>query len=141
MSHRVLRIGPLQLDLELNRDGGLCGVTLPKAVPQDLDAASLAAVLVELGKLPLAMEGPPFRRKVWEHMLAIPWGSALTYGELALAVGSPGATRAVGTACATNRLPLIIPCHRVLAADGPGGFSSGLEWKAKLLELETEPQP
>jgi O-6-methylguanine DNA methyltransferase len=74
-------------------------------------------------------------------MLAIPWGSALTYGELAVAVGSPRATRAVGTACATNRLPLIIPCHRVLAADGPGGFSSGLEWKAKLLELETEPQP
>jgi methylated-DNA-[protein]-cysteine S-methyltransferase len=140
-THQSLTVGPLKLGLEFDPQGRLRGVTIPEAVPADLDVATFGEVLAELKKFPLALEGPPFRKKVWEQMLAIPWGQALTYGELAAAVGNPGASRAVGTACATNRLPLIVPCHRVLAEAGPGGFACGLAWKAKLLELETEPRP
>ena len=84
-------------------------------------------------------DAPPFHRKVWQRLRKIPWGSALTYAEMATAVGSPRAFRAVGQACAANPLPIIVPCHRILAQSGLGGFSGGLDWKRKLLELESEP--
>ena len=71
--------------------------------------------------LPLAIEGTPFQRAVWLAMCAIPRGRTRTYGELALELG--GEARAVGQACGDNRLPIVIPCHRVVAADGIGGFS------------------
>jgi O-6-methylguanine DNA methyltransferase len=140
-THRTLQTGPLALNLEVDAAGRLRGVKLPKKVPADLDAATLAQAIAELQKYELAAEGPPFMQKVWKEMAKIPWGSALTYAELAAAAGSPKAVRATGQACATNPLPLIIPCHRVLANEGPGGFGFGPEWKAKLLELESEPQP
>ena len=70
--------------------------------------------------LPLRIEGSPFQRSVWSAMCAIPRGRTRTYGELAAALG--GEARAVGQACGDNRLPIIIPCHRVVAADGIGGF-------------------
>jgi methylated-DNA-[protein]-cysteine S-methyltransferase len=70
--------------------------------------------------LPLAIEGTPFQRSVWEAMRAIPRGRTRTYGELAAELG--GEARAVGQACGDNRLPIVIPCHRVVAADGIGGF-------------------
>lgn len=137
----TLRVGALTLQLDLDNLGQLRGVTLPATVPEGLDCSMLAEALKELEKFPLLLEGTEFATKVWERMLEIPWGSAMTYGEVAREVGSPGASRAVGTACAKNRLPLIVPCHRVLAEEGLGGFAFGLEWKAKLLELETEPLP
>ena len=71
--------------------------------------------------LPLAVEGTPFQRSVWEAMRAIPRGRTRTYGELARERG--GEARAVGQACGDNRLPIVIPCHRVVAADGIGGFA------------------
>ncbi len=71
--------------------------------------------------LPLAIEGTPFQRSVWQAMCAIPRGRTRTYGELARALG--GEARAVGQACGDNRLPIVIPCHRVVAADGIGGFA------------------
>jgi len=71
--------------------------------------------------LPLAVEGTPFQRSVWEAMRAIPRGRTRTYGELARELG--GEARAVGQACGDNRLPIVIPCHRVVAADGIGGFA------------------
>jgi methylated-DNA-[protein]-cysteine S-methyltransferase len=71
--------------------------------------------------LPLAVEGTPFQRAVWDAMCAIPRGSTRTYGELARELG--GEARAVGQACGDNRLPIVIPCHRVVAADGIGGFA------------------
>ena len=140
-TRRILHTGPLALELELDAEGRLHGVKLPKKVPADLDATVLAQAIAELRKYELAIDGPPFMQKVWKRMAKIPWGSALTYAELAAASGSPKAIRAAGHACATNPLPLIIPCHRVLASEGPGGFGFGPEWKAKLLELESEPQP
>jgi methylated-DNA-[protein]-cysteine S-methyltransferase len=71
--------------------------------------------------LPLAIEGTPFQRAVWEAMCAIARGRTRTYGELARELG--GEARAVGQACGDNRLPIVIPCHRVVAADGIGGFA------------------
>jgi len=71
--------------------------------------------------LPLAIAGTPFQRSVWEAMRAIPRGRTRTYGELAHELG--GEARAVGQACGDNRLPIVIPCHRVVAADGIGGFA------------------
>ncbi|HSG77350.1 MAG TPA: methylated-DNA--[protein]-cysteine S-methyltransferase [Burkholderiales bacterium] len=71
--------------------------------------------------LPLAIEGTPFQKRVWEALCAIPRGRTRSYGELARELG--GEARAVGQACGDNRLPIAIPCHRVVAADGVGGFA------------------
>ena len=78
-----------------------------------------------------------FRRRVWAQLLEIPLGATLSYHEVAERLGQRGAARAVGGACGANPIPLIIPCHRVLASGGLlGGFSGGLDWKRKLLSLE-----
>lgn len=66
----------------------------------------------------------------------VPYGTLITYGDLATAAGNRRAARAAGTAMARNPLPIIVPCHRVVASDGIGGFAVGLEWKRKLLRLE-----
>lgn len=71
--------------------------------------------------LPLAVEGTPFQRRLWQALCEIPRGKTLTYGELARRLG--GEARAVGQACGDNRLPIVIPCHRVVAANGLGGFA------------------
>ena len=71
--------------------------------------------------LPLHVEGTPFQLKLWDALCTIPRGKTLTYGELAHRLG--GEARAVGQACGDNRLPVVIPCHRVVAADGIGGFA------------------
>lgn len=87
--------------------------------------------------LPLKPAGTPFRRSVWDAMLAIPYGGTATYGGMAKMLGS--APRAVGGACGANPIPIVIPCHRVLASGGaPGGYSGhgGLDTKAWLLALE-----
>lgn len=78
-----------------------------------------------------------FLHAAWEALIRVPWGETVTYNDLAAAAGSPRAARAAGSACATNRIPLFIPCHRVLAAKGrAGGFGSGLPWKRFLLAAE-----
>ena len=78
-----------------------------------------------------------FRRTVLAHLAAISYGHTKSYGEVAAATGHPGAVRAVGSACATNPLPVVIPCHRVVRSDGSlGGYLGGLEVKRALLELE-----
>ena len=138
---REVRAGALAVMIELDADGRLRSVKLPRKIPADLDAGDLSGVIGELEKCELAQDAPPFLAKAWEVMRRIPWGSAITYRELAAAAGSPGASRAAGQACARNPLLLVVPCHRVLAEDGLGGFGCGLAWKAKLLELETERRP
>jgi methylated-DNA-[protein]-cysteine S-methyltransferase len=81
-----------------------------------------------------------FRRTVLEHLPQIRYGRTVSYAELAAEVGNPGAVRAVGTACATNPLPVVIPCHRVVRTDGtPGGYIGGPEVKRLLLDLERRP--
>ena len=84
--------------------------------------------------LPLAPRGTSFRRRVWKGLTEIPYGQVISYGELARRIGMPGAARAVGQANGANPIPIVIPCHRVISADGTiGGFSSGLAIKRQLL--------
>jgi methylated-DNA-[protein]-cysteine S-methyltransferase len=88
--------------------------------------------------VPLAPEGTEFTRRVWEACRRIPYGRTVSYGELAAQAGSPRGARAVGQALGRNRIPLLIPCHRVLAGQGAlGGFGGGLEMKKRLLDLES----
>ena len=78
-----------------------------------------------------------FQKSVWQAMLKISPGKTQSYGEIAEAIGKPKAVRAVGGACGANPIPVLVPCHRVLAAHKKiGGFSSGLHWKRSLLEAE-----
>jgi AraC family transcriptional regulator of adaptative response/methylated-DNA-[protein]-cysteine methyltransferase len=85
---------------------------------------------------PLDPGGSAFQRAVWKVIADIPAGQVLTYGQIAAAIGNPGAVRAVGSACGANPIPLAVPCHRVVASGGPGGFGGGLELKRKLLARE-----
>ena len=92
--------------------------------------------------LPLRPEGTEFQKKVWQVLYHIPYGQVISYRELAARVGSPRAFQAVGQANGHNPLPILIPCHRVIAADGNlGGYSGGLERKRFLLHLEGHDLP
>ena len=78
-----------------------------------------------------------FQRAALEAIRSIPYGETATYGEVAALAGHPNAQRAVGSFCASNRFPLVVPCHRVVAADGLGSYGSlGVGYKRRLLELE-----
>ena len=106
-----------------------------------LTAAALANMLVgkAAGKWPpLDWNGKTeFQKSVWREMLKIPAGQTKSYGEIAAAIGEPKAVRAVGGACGANPIPVLVPCHRILAANKKiGGFTGGLERKRKLLLLE-----
>ena len=80
--------------------------------------------------------GTSFQQKVWNAAREIPWGKTCSYGELARHINMPGAARAVGQALNRNPVPIIIPCHRIIAQNGIGGFGAGLQWKKTLLNLE-----
>ena len=91
----------------------------------------------DFADLPLDLQGTPFQLRVWQELRQIPRGRAISYKELARRAGSPQASRAVGQANGRNPVPIIVPCHRVIAADGSlGGYSSGLERKRWLLKHE-----
>ncbi len=87
--------------------------------------------------LPTDVQATAFQIRVWEELRRIPYGSTRSYQEIAKAIGKPNAVRAVASACATNRLALVIPCHRVIREDKtPSGYRWGLERKKKLLTSE-----
>ena len=97
---------------------------------------------MEIGDLPLRLEGTPFRKQVWQILCHIPYGSLVTYGdiakEMALLTGKERmSSQAVGGAVGHNPISIIVPCHRVIGADGKlTGYAGGLDLKIKLLELE-----
>ncbi|MCD7752998.1 MAG: methylated-DNA--[protein]-cysteine S-methyltransferase [Clostridiales bacterium] len=142
-------IGPVALGEE---EGRLVRLWLPGQMPPGLplgDGPALEAGLSALEgyfrgcpvpkDLPLAPRGTPFQRAVWTALEDIPWGETRTYGQLAAQLGRPGAARAVGQACHRNPLPIFIPCHRVVGADGSlTGFVGGLACKEALLRMERE---
>jgi len=87
--------------------------------------------------LPLAPRGTAFQREVWNALRDIPYGATISYAQLAQRIGKPSAMRAVGAANGRNPLPIVVPCHRVIGADGSlTGFGGGLPTKRFLLELE-----
>ncbi|MBW7996122.1 MAG: methylated-DNA--[protein]-cysteine S-methyltransferase [Candidatus Glassbacteria bacterium] len=85
---------------------------------------------------PLDFGGTDFQKLVWMQLLKIPAGRTRTYREVALRIGRPAAVRAVGSACGANPVPIVVPCHRVVASDGIGGFGGGLELKRRMLAAE-----
>jgi O-6-methylguanine DNA methyltransferase len=142
----------------LASDRGLCRIVLPlpsqEQVLLDLEVeegsqdASIMAFLAKVERYlqgePVVLNdtwdeelGTPFQRAVWRAAQEIPWGQTRSYGQVAKAIGRPRATRAVGRALANNPLPILIPCHRVVAADGSlCGFACGRLMKGRLLALE-----
>src|SRR5262245_57068248 len=99
-------------------------------------AAYFAGDLREFN-LPLAPRGTEFQKKVWRELCRIPYGETISYGELARRIGQPGASRAVGLANGRNPIGIIVPCHRVIGADGTlTGYGGGLDRKKWLLEHE-----
>jgi AraC family transcriptional regulator, regulatory protein of adaptative response / methylated-DNA-[protein]-cysteine methyltransferase len=90
-----------------------------------------------LMRLPLDIRGTVFQRRVWDELRRIPRGETRTYRDIARAIGSPDAVRAVGSACGANPVALVVPCHRAVRTDGGlGGYAWGLSRKKRLLELE-----
>ena len=86
--------------------------------------------------IPMELDGTEFQRDVWNELSRIPYGETISYGELARRVGRPNGPRAVGQANGRNPVAVIVPCHRVLASNGIGGYGGGLEVKRELLALE-----
>jgi len=151
---------PLGRVLLTGTDRGLSGLYLvdhgraPSPAPDWLaDPGGFDGVSEQLGEyltgsrtrfeIELAVEGTDFQQRVWAALRAIPYGRTATYRELAAGIGQPTASRAVGTANAKNPVSIIVPCHRVVAADGTlGGYAWGLARKAWLLGLENgQPAP
>ena len=88
-------------------------------------------------ELPLALNGTPFQRRVWEALLEIPWGHTCSYGDIARRIGCPRGAQATGQALSRNPIFIIVPCHRVLGADGSiTGYAGGLDMKRQLLAIE-----
>ena len=140
---------PVGLLTLVSSDDGLESVRFGNAVPEGSveDVDSELPGLVQLNEyftgrrrtfdLPLSLRGTAFQRSVWLQLLQIPWGETRSYGDIARAVGKPGAARAVGMANQTNPIPIIVPCHRVIGANGSlTGYAGGLDVKARLLALE-----
>lgn len=87
--------------------------------------------------IPFAPSGTPFQLRVWQALRGIRYGQTATYGDIARALGNPGASRAVGAANGANHLPIVVPCHRIIGTDGSlTGFGGGVETKRALLRLE-----
>jgi methylated-DNA-[protein]-cysteine S-methyltransferase len=140
-------IGPLTVVVD--EEGRLVSCEFEAAPPTDAreDAARCAPVAAQLDDylaarrrdfaLTLAPRGTAFQRRVWDELLRIPYGTTISYRELAHRVGNPAATRAVARANATNPLPVVVPCHRVIGSDGTlTGYGGGLDRKRLLLALE-----
>ena len=124
----------------------LGGKKAPARIPEDRELAQVLRELKEYleGKrqrftVPFEQAyATPFHRQVYRTLMTVPYGHVVSYGELARLAGAPGAARAVGSAMKRNRLCLLVPCHRVVAANGIGGYNGQIEWKRRLLELEKQ---
>ncbi len=132
-------------------EGGLTGLAFPADAPalaaRDRDPEALAGVVEQLDQyfagerrsfeLALDFAGSAFQERVWGQLLEIPYGTTVTYGELARAVGRPDIVRGVAAAVGRTPIPIVIPCHRVLGAGGAlTGYGGGLHRKRALLGLE-----
>jgi len=138
-------------------DVGLSMILFENEDPADIDAAPdhsdpvLRAAAAQLAEyfagerrefdLPLDLEGTDFQKEAWLALADVPYGETTSYGEQARAIGRPGAFRAVGAANGKNPVPIVLPCHRIVGADGSlTGFSGGLDIKQQLLVHEQKQQ-
>jgi methylated-DNA-[protein]-cysteine S-methyltransferase len=142
-------LGPLLLEASAD---GLAGISFPgrggprrwdRRDPIALDPAAAALEAYFAGErrsfedLTLDLRGSLFERAVWDALLVIPYGQTATYGEIARAVGRPDIVRGVGAAIGRTPIPIVVPCHRVIGADGSlTGYGGGLQRKQALLDLE-----
>jgi methylated-DNA-[protein]-cysteine S-methyltransferase len=135
------------LNASVDSDGALTALTFGPAKSNGASAAN-PAVAQQLNEffagkrktfdLPLAPVGTDFQKRVWEELVGIPYGETVSYAELAKRIGREGAARAVGRANATNPIAIVVPCHRVIGADGSlTGYAYGVERKRQLLEFES----
>jgi methylated-DNA-[protein]-cysteine S-methyltransferase len=133
------------------KDGKITNVYLPgEAFPGDMEACETPLLKEAVRQLesyfkgelkefnlPLGPEGTDFMKKVWSALCEIPYGRTATYKDIAIKAGSPKGARAVGLANNRNPIPIFIPCHRVIGADGSlTGYAGGLDMKKKLLDIE-----
>ncbi|MBV2355536.1 methylated-DNA--[protein]-cysteine S-methyltransferase [Streptomyces sp. J2-1] len=143
--------GPLHLVAD---DGVLCGLYMtdhrhrpPLETFGDRDPGVFTEAEEQLGAyfegelteftLELRLPGTPFQRSVWDQLTRIPYGETRSYGELAAALGNPGASRAVGLANGRNPVSIVVPCHRVIGAGGDlTGYGGGVARKRRLLDFE-----
>lgn len=141
-------VGPLHLTATDDALTGLRFGSGPEDGERDGDHPVLAKVAAELAEyfdgrlrtftVPLAPAGTAFQLSVWEQLTLIPYGTTVSYGELARRLGSPAASRAVGLANGRNPIAIVVPCHRVIGADGSlTGFGGGMAAKRTLLDLES----
>lgn len=143
------------LTVVVNGDGALTHVLFEDQAPPaaaQRDSARCATAIAQLREyfagertdfdLPLSPVGSEFQRRVWEALRTVEYGSVTDYGSLGARIGRPGAARAVGRANATNPIPIVIPCHRVIGANGSlTGYAGGLDAKRLLLDLEGRAVP
>jgi methylated-DNA-[protein]-cysteine S-methyltransferase len=143
---------PMGLLTVASTEKGIASIQFGNSIPRDAVASGESAnretalQLTEYfeGKrtrfeLPLDVEGTPFQKAVWNELLRIPYGETRSYGDIARAIGRPGAARAVGMANHDNPVAVVIPCHRVVGRDGSlTGYAGGLHLKAQLLSIERQ---
>lgn len=156
MKHYCYYDSPIGRMLLVGMDGVLAELHFPQStehlqIPAEWqeDKTPFAETLLQLrqyftGKrrefdLPIAPQGTPFQKRVWQELLKIPYGETASYGMIAQRIGNPKACRAVGMANRKNPIPIIIPCHRIIGKDGSlTGFGGGLPVKKHLLDLERQ---
>ena len=163
MTHRIAMETPIGVLTIESNEKAVTLITLPREAGEHFQAANgrkpapkspdgpvpepLALAVAQLEEyfagrrqqfdLPLELDGTDFQRRVWLTLAEIPYGETVSYAELAMMVGRPNAYRAVGQANGANPVPIVLPCHRVLASGGGiGGYGGGLPMKRQLLEME-----
>ncbi len=125
------------LEEELAHEGYTVAHDLDRTAQAREELAAYCAGQRQTFDLPLVFSGSPWQKLVWQALTQIPFGETRTYGQIAAFLDQPGAARAVGRANATNRLPLVVPCHRVVGANGSlTGFGGGIHLKVRLLDHE-----
>ncbi len=128
---------PRAIEDELIRKGYLPATDLERTARARAELLEYCRGARQTFTLPLALSGTEWQVAVWQALLRIPFGETRTYGQIAASLGRPAAARAMGRANATNHIPLVVPCHRVVGANGAlTGFEGGLHIKARLLEHE-----
>ncbi len=131
----------LQLETALIREYPRAVITRSESARKSLDSV-LSYFDGQLLNLPMDISGTEFQKRVWAAIMAIPYGETRSYNEVAATVGKPKAYRAVANACASNPIPLIIPCHRVIRNNGElGGYGMGARRKKYLLDMEKKRSP